>query len=175
VNFAGIPGECAAGKRTEISIPWPHSKHPIICGMARQNFRHMNKEDIPQDDGALNKLTKEMVYAVDSNGKYITELSTGWNVKATALDAAWKDIEERVESARQKVIRKEASPLLYFMELRLMDIGIVSAYTGFWKWTIKRHLKPSVFDKLSEKKLQRYAATFNIALADLKTMNVHED
>ena len=136
---------------------------------------NMKKEEIPQDDGALNKLTKEVVYAVDSNGKYITELSTGWDIKATALDVAWKDIEQRVESARQKVINKEASPLLYFMELRLMDIGIVSAYTGFWKWTIRRHLKPAVFDKLPEKKLQRYATTFNIGIADLKTMNVHED
>lgn len=135
----------------------------------------MKKEEIPQDDGALSKLTKEVVYAVDNTGKYITELSTGWDVKATALDVAWKDIEQRVEVARQKVINKEASPLLYFMELRLMDIGIVSAYTGFWKWTIKQHLKPAVFDKLSEKKLQQYATTFNISIADLKTMNAHED
>jgi hypothetical protein len=37
----------------------------------------MKKEDIPQDDGALNKLTKEVVYAVDSSGNYTTELSTG--------------------------------------------------------------------------------------------------
>ena len=114
----------------------------------------MKKEEIPQDDGALNKLTREVVYAVDNTGKYTTELSTGWDVKSTALDAAWKDIEERVAAAKQKVINKQASPLLYFMELRLMDMAIVSAYTGFWKWTIKQHMKPAVFDKLSNKKLQ---------------------
>jgi hypothetical protein len=135
----------------------------------------MKKEEIPQDDGALNKLTKEVVYAVDNTGKYVTELSTGWEIKATALDVAWKDIEQRIESARQKVINKEASPLLYFMELRLMDIGIVSAYTGFWKWTIKRHMKPAVFEKLTEKKLQKYATAFNTSIQDFKTMNVHED
>ncbi|MEO5893306.1 MAG: hypothetical protein ABIQ31_23850 [Ferruginibacter sp.] len=135
----------------------------------------MKKDEIPQDDGALNKLTKEVVYAVDNTGKYVTELSTGWQIKSTALDVAWKDIGERVAAAKQKVINKEASPLLYFMELRLMDIGIVSAYTGFWKWTIKQHMKPAVFDKLPEKKLQQYATAFNISIADLKTMNVHED
>ena len=135
----------------------------------------MKKEEIPQDDGALNKLTKEIVYAVDNDGKYTTDLSTGWEVKATALDAAWKDIEERVADAKQKVLNKEASPLLYFMELRLMDLGILAAYTGFWKWTVKQHLKPAVFDKLSEKKLQQYASAFNVSVADLKTMNVHED
>jgi hypothetical protein len=135
----------------------------------------MKQEEIPQDDGALNKLTKEVCYAVDSNGKYVTELSTGWNIKAGALDVAWEDIAQRVKSAKQKVLNNEASPLLYFMELRLMDIAIVAAYTGFWKWTIKQHLKPAVFEKLTEKKLQKYATAFNVTVADFKTMNVHED
>lgn len=135
----------------------------------------MKKEEIPQDDGALNKLTKEVVYAVDKDGHYTTELSTGWEVKSTALDVAWDDIAQRIENARQKVLRNEASPILYFIELRLMDIGIVSAYTGFWKWTIKQHLKPSVFKKLSGKKLQQYADAFNVSVEELKTMNVHED
>ncbi len=135
----------------------------------------MKKEDIPQDDGALNKLTKEIVYAVDSNGKYTTELSTGWEVKTKALDVAWNEIEQRIANAKQKVLNNEASPLLYFIELRLMEIGIVSAYTGFWKWTIKKHLKPEVFKKLSEEKLKKYADAFNVTVEELKTMNVHED
>src|SRR6188768_1672318 len=135
----------------------------------------MKKEDIPQDDGALNKLTKEVVYAVDSSGKYTTELSTGWDVKIKALDVAWNDIEQRIGDARQKVLNNEASPILYFIELRLMDIGVVSAYTGFWKWTVRQHLKPAIFKKLSEKKLKKYAEAFNISVEELKTMNVHED
>ncbi len=135
----------------------------------------MKKEDIPQDDGALNKLTKEVVYAVDSSGKYTTELSTGWEVKAKALDVAWDDIAQRIENARQKVLNNEASPIHYFIELRLMDVGLVSAYTGFWKWTVKRHLKPGPFKKLSEQKLKKYAEAFNISVEELKTMNVHED
>ena len=134
----------------------------------------MKKEDIPQDGGALTKLTKEVVYAVDNAGNYTTELSTGWEVKTTALDVAWKDIEQRIENAKQKVLNNEASPILYFIELRLMDIGIVAAYTGFWKWTVKRHLKPSSFKKLSEQKLKKYAEAFNISVEELKTMKVHE-
>ena len=134
----------------------------------------MNKEDIPQDDSALHKLTKEIVYAVDSNGKYVTGLSTGWDVKATALAVAWEDIGQRINDAKQKVISQQASPILYFMELRLMDIGIVAAYTGFWKWRIKQHLKPAVFKTLSEKKLKKYAEAFNISVDELKTMAAHE-
>ena len=135
----------------------------------------MKKEEIPQDDGALNKLTKEVVYAVDGLGNYSTELSTGWDVKTKALDAAWEDIAQRIENAKQKVLKNEASPILYFIELRLMDVGLVAAYTGFWKWTVKQHLKPAAFNKLSPKKLQQYADAFNVTVAELKTMNVHED
>jgi len=135
----------------------------------------MKKEEIPQDDGALNKLTKEVCYAVDKDGNYTTELSTGWDVKKKALDLAWEDIEQKIATAKQKVLNGEASPLLYFIELRLMDVSILSAYTGFWKWTIKRHLKPSVFNKLSEERLQRYAEAFNITVPELKTMNVNDN
>lgn len=134
----------------------------------------MKKENVPQDLGALGKLTTEVCYVVDDSGKYVTELSNGWKIKSDALDVAWHDIEEKVNAAKQKVLSNEASPLLFFMELRLMDIGILSGYTGFWKWTIKRHLKPSVFKKLSSEKLQRYAEVFDVTVEQLKTMNAHE-
>lgn len=135
----------------------------------------MKKEDVPQDLSSLGKITKEVCYATDSNGKYVTELSQGWDVKINALDVAWQDIEGRVAAAKQKVLNREASQILYFMERRIMDLGIVSAYTGFWKWQIKRHMKPSVFNKLSANKLQRYADAFNVNVQDLINMNVHED
>src|SRR5690606_19536812 len=105
----------------------------------------MKKNEIPQDPSVLDKFTKEICYAVDDSGKYVTEQSRGWEVKAEALGVAWKDIEARVAKAKQKVENGEASPIVYFMELKLMDLEIISAYTGFWKWRIKRHMKPNVF------------------------------
>jgi hypothetical protein len=134
----------------------------------------MKKENVPQDMSSLGKITKEVCYATDSSGKYVTELSSGWDVKINALDVAWKDIAERTTKAKQQVLNGEASPLLFFMEYRLMDIGILADYTGFWKWQIKRHMKPAVFNKLSDKKLQKYAEAFNVKVEDLKTMTVHE-
>ncbi|HEX4851033.1 MAG TPA: hypothetical protein VFV08_09515 [Puia sp.] len=134
----------------------------------------MKKQEIPHDLGALGKITKEVCYAVDESGKYTTVLSEGWKIKAEALDVAWQDVQERIYSAFEKVKKGEASPILFFMEYRLMDVGIVSAYTGFWKWTVKRHLKPAVFKKLPESKLKKYAEIFEISMEDLKNMNVHE-
>ncbi|MDB4902827.1 MAG: hypothetical protein JWQ63_2108 [Mucilaginibacter sp.] len=135
----------------------------------------MKKENVPQDLSSLGKITKEICYATDKSGKYVTELSRGWEIKINALDVAWEDIEARKARAKQQVLNNEVSPLLYFMEYRLMDIGILSDYTGFWKWQIKRHLKPEVFKKLSDKDLKKYAEAFNVKIEDIKTMSVHED
>jgi hypothetical protein len=134
----------------------------------------MKKEEIPQDPSALGRITKEVCYAVDEKGNYITILSNGWEVKASALDITWKDIEKSTEEAHKKVLNREASPLLYFMTLRIMDIATVAAYTGFWKWQVKRHLKPAVFEKLSENKLQKYADAFDVTVNELKTMTINE-
>jgi hypothetical protein len=135
----------------------------------------MQKEDVPQDPSSLGKLTKEVCYATDASGKYVTELSSGWEVKASALDAAWKDIEERVAAARQKVEEGKASPILFFMEKRIMDMPTLSAYTGFWKWSIQRHLTPKGFARLSPRRLEKYASAFAVSVDQLKSMTLHED
>jgi hypothetical protein len=74
-----------------------------------------------------------------------------------------------VEEAREAVRKGEMSPILYFMELRLMDFPILSGYTGFWKYTIKRHFKPEVFKRLSDAKLSIYAKAFEVSLEELKS------
>jgi len=134
----------------------------------------MKKKDLPQDDSTLGDVTRELCYTQDESGEYTTGLSKGWEVKAKALDVAWEDIRERTAEARTKVKNGEASPILFFMELRLMDLAILSGYTGFWKWTIKRHLKPKNFKKLSNKKLQKYADAFDVSIDDLKHMRFNE-
>ena len=134
----------------------------------------MKKEEVPQDLSSLGKLTKEVCYATDASGKYTTELSKGWNVKIDALDITWNDIEQKVNAAKEKVLRNEASPILFFMEKNVMNINILSGYTGFFKWQINRHLKPAVFKNLSDKKLSKYAEVFNVTMGELKSMNVHD-
>lgn len=132
----------------------------------------MKKKDVPQDKSGLVDFTREVYYAENDKGEYTTALSSGWEIKSEALNVAWDDIKERVEDAEQKVTAGAASPILFFMELRLMDLGLVASYTGFFKWQIKRHLKPEVFRKLSEKRLKKYAEAFNITIKQLKTMEV---
>lgn len=128
----------------------------------------MKKEDLPQDPGALDKFTREVCYVKNDNGKYETALSKGWDVKKQALDSAWEEVNERVEEARRAVASGEKSPVYYFMELRLMDLPVLSGYTGIFPFFIKRHFKPSVFKGLSEQKLEKYARAFDITVDELK-------
>jgi hypothetical protein len=135
----------------------------------------MKKDEVPQDLSSLGKITREVCYATDDSGKYVTQLSRGWEVKINALDTAWEGIKQRIAVAKEKVLNNDASPLLFFMEYRLMDISILSDYTGFWKWQIRRHLKKEIFEKLSAKQLLTYAEAFNIKVEDLKSMTVHDE
>lgn len=131
----------------------------------------MQKKDVPQDQSNLSsKNMKELCYAVNENGEYTTELSTGWNPKTIALNNAIKDIEERVEIAKQRVKDGITSPIEYYMELHKMDIPILASYAGIWQWRVKRHFKPTIFKKLSLKTLQKYASAFDITVEQLKNI-----
>lgn len=136
-------------------------------------FAEMKKNEIPQDPSPLDKFTKEVCYAVDESGNYVAGLSRGWQIKADALGKAWEEVEARIADAVEKVHKGEASPILFYMELNLMDMPTLSDYTGFWQWTLKRHLKPDVFKNLSEKKLSRYAEVFDISVEDLKNWKLN--
>ncbi|MDB2606326.1 hypothetical protein N9Y48_00970 [Zobellia sp.] len=129
----------------------------------------MKKEEVPQDKGLLDAAqTKELTYAVDENGEYTTELSSGWDPKTIALSNAIKDIEERVALAKERVKNNETSPIEYYMELHKMDVPILSSYVGLWQWHVKRHFKPKIFQKLNQKTLQKYADVFEISIEELK-------
>ena len=129
----------------------------------------MKKNEVPQDKSSLSAINmKELCYATDENGNYTTALSEGWEPKTIALTNAMEDINERIAAAKIKVQQGKISPIAYYMELHKMDIGILSSYVGKWQWQVKRHFKPSVFQKLSGKVLQQYATTFGITVAELK-------
>ncbi|PWJ58513.1 hypothetical protein CLV98_104373 [Dyadobacter jejuensis] len=128
----------------------------------------MKKDEVPQDPSALDQFTREVYYVKNDKGQYEVALSRGWDVKKEALDSAWDEVNIRIEAARKAVAAGEASPIVYFMELKLMDLTVLSGYTGFWPFFIKRHMKPSVFGRMSDKKLARYAQAFEISLEELK-------
>ncbi|OXG03386.1 hypothetical protein BC749_101606 [Flavobacterium araucananum] len=134
----------------------------------------MEKEKVPQDRGNLTKNNlKELLYATDENGDYTTTLSTGWEPKTIALSNSIDEINERIAEAKMQVEIGEVSPVCYYMEVNKMDLTILSSYVGLWKWRVKRHFKPTVFAKLSDAILKKYADAFEISIAELK--NIKKD
>ena len=128
----------------------------------------MKAKEVPQDKSHLASASRELYYAVNEEGEYTTALSTGWDVKTIALDNALQVIEERVDNARRRVFENQTSPIEYYMELHKMDLPILASYVGIWKWRVKRHFKPQVFNKLALKMLQKYADVFQISMDELK-------
>lgn len=130
----------------------------------------MKKEDVPQDKSSLtNSAIRELYYAVDKDGSYTTVVSEGWEPKDIALKNSIELIKERTAIAKAGVKSGKNSPIVYFMELRKMDTGILASYVGMWIWRVKRHFKPAVFKKLNPTILSRYAEAFEISVEELKT------
>jgi len=132
----------------------------------------MKDKEVPQDDAnMLQGKFREPVYSLDEDGNYTTVKSVGWDPKNAVMQQAWDNINEKVEETKQKVIDGKLSPIAFYMEKNIMDIGLLSKYMGLWKWTVKRHLKPKHFNKLSEKLIIQYADIFNITPRQLKDIN----
>jgi len=133
----------------------------------------MKIEEVPQDkkqfkDG--DKAPKKLMYVTNQDGSYTQKTSAGWEAENLALEQAWQDIDEQLQESKEAVKTGKSSPIAYYMILNRMDIAILAKYVGKWQWQVKRHLKPSVFNTLSEKVLLKYAQAFNISVDTLKNM-----
>jgi hypothetical protein len=126
----------------------------------------MLEKDVPQDVGMAAGL-KEVCYAVDEQGRYVLVPSAGWEPKNITNSQAWEVIQAELEAVRRQVVAGDSSPIAYFMTKNLMDVGLLAQYVGLWRWRVKRHLKTSVFKKLSPATLARYAAVFAIPVEEL--------
>lgn len=129
----------------------------------------MDINDVPQDALPFKDKDKikKVVYAVDKKGHYTEVQSAGWEAEHVATQQAWEAIEEELKETAEKVAKGELSPIAYFMLKKLMDISILARYVGKWQWQVKRHMKPSVFKKLPQKTLDKYAEIFGITTSEL--------
>ncbi len=134
----------------------------------------MNINEVPQDkkqfmDGA--NAPKKVMYVTTNEGKYTQFQSDGWEAENLVLEQTWEDIEQMLETERQKVINQQVSPISFYMIKNRMDIPILSSYVSKWQWQVKRHLNPAVFRKLPEKLLSKYAEVFDIRVEELKNFD----
>lgn len=130
----------------------------------------MKTNEVPQDKRDFKEGDKihKLMYAVDNDGKYTGITSAGWEAENIATKQAWDAVDEELAETAEKVKKGELSPIAYYMQKNLMEVALLASYVGKWQWQVKRHFKPSVFNKLSTDVLAKYAAVFNISVNELK-------
>jgi len=127
----------------------------------------MRTKDVPQD-GGLNQGMREITYAVAENGRYVVVPSLGWEPKNIANAQAWEVILEDINTQARLVRDGKRSPLAYHLARHLMTVGLAASYVRMPRWRVKRHLKPSVFNRLKPEVMQRYADLFGLTLAEFR-------
>ena len=113
---------------------------------------------------------RELFYNYDNSGQFEKSVGFHGETDRVTLQQAWDLFHERIEEARLKVLEGKASPVVYYMEKTLVDPLNLSMLAGISLWRVKRHFKPRVFNKLSEKTLKKYAEAFNITIDELKNV-----
>ena len=126
----------------------------------------MKTDQVPQDESILNG-NRRACYAEDEHGRYVIVPSRGWAVEKIVNEQARAEIERAVEQARRRVLQGHTSPLDYHMARRQMDVALLAANSGVWRWRVHRHLRPAVFARLKASVLQRYADALGIEAREL--------
>ncbi len=137
----------------------------------------MKTKDVPQDDDNLleGRIT-EVQYAVNENGQYTKVGSSGWKTKTIANQQAWEEENKKIDTALKLVLEGEKSPIYYYMYKCLMDVKILSKYTGLPKFRVRSHFKPEKFKSLSDKILEKYVYAFGLnSKSELKNFNGNKD
>ena len=134
----------------------------------------MKKEDVPQEFG-LTAGCQEVNYAVDDDGRYSLEQSSGWEAKTIALQQAWDAIADQLRLILDEIVAGKRSPLAYYMVKNQMDSTLLAQYSGVSRWRVKRHLKPSIFNKLTADNLAPYAELFGVNADQLRVVPKHPE
>jgi hypothetical protein len=124
----------------------------------------MKKCDAPQDSIAMYQGGNKALYVLGDEGKFEVAQSSGWSVEEAATLQAVEEFERLENEAYEHFIAGTVSPLAVWMNRRRMSLGTLSQCTDFWQWTIKRHLKPTVFSGLGVQKLQRYCDVLDVSM-----------
>jgi len=129
----------------------------------------MKAEDVPQEEW-ISGHGSRACYAEDASGRYVVVPSKGWEVEQIVNAQAHAEIRRGLEEVKREVAEGTASPLKYHMEQNQMDVSLLAATSGFWKFQVRRHLKPRHFNALDHQSLEVYAKIFRLSVEDLRRL-----
>lgn len=129
----------------------------------------MKEHEVPQDPGAVYEgQLRRVTFAVGSDGDYKGVRSSGWEAEIGATSVSIDRTNERIQIAWERVRAGEASPLEYHMVATLLDPMTLATEVRTWTWRVKRHLRPSVWARLSQAWKQAYADVLGLTVEQLE-------
>ena len=134
----------------------------------------MKDYEVPQDNNSIYRGQKRALYATDASGEYGVVGSTGWEAEEEATLQAVEELVRLADDAYSDCEEGLLSPLPFHMYDKRLDLLSLSQATGLFQWRIKRHFRPEVFAKLSEKLLERYADVMGLDVDELKQLPKRE-
>lgn len=130
----------------------------------------MKKDEVPQDSESLYPGQRKLLYAVDSDGRYVGVHSSGWEVESAATRAAIAEINKARDKAWERAKQGISSPLEFHMYNCRMDVALLAQASGLGKWRVRRHLRAKIFAKLPARILNRYSEALGIPPSELQAL-----
>jgi hypothetical protein len=130
----------------------------------------VKKDEVPQDHAKAFMGHKKALYAQDEKGRLTLVGSDGWQAEEIVLDQAIAEFERAAAEALARAKAGTGTPLEYHMCRLRMDVEVLAQSTGFFKWRVRRHLRPDVFKTLTSAQKQRYADALGMSVPALETL-----
>jgi hypothetical protein len=127
----------------------------------------VKKDEVPQQNAKAFMGHSKLLYATDTQGRYVPAPCNGWEAEEIVLDQAIAEYVRQAEDAWRRAKAGGASTLEYHMFKQRMDVVLLAQSTGFFKWTVRRDLRPGAFQKLSPARRERYSDALGVPAAGL--------
>lgn len=131
----------------------------------------MRPDEVPARSAPLFEGQHKAVYVVDERGRYFIARSGGTEAEVSVTEDAVSWFARLAAAARERARRGETSPLEVHMYRQRMDLPTLAQATGFWRWQVRRHLRPAVFARLRARSLARYAEALGLSVAQLRSLD----
>lgn len=135
----------------------------------------MDASSVPQDVSPTYGGQRKLLYAVNERGEYTGVASAGWEAETAATMTAVAEIDRQRREAWRAVRAGKASPLLFHMYARRMELDTLAQTTSLWRWRIRRHFDPARFAKLSPRVLARYAEAMGMSVEAIQKLPADAD
>jgi len=107
-----------------------------------------------------------ILYVEKEDGKY-DAMQTGSYLTANYIDDYFLKRSNLEKSLQEKIEKGEINAIGYYMVLEDLTVSELASRAGKFSWTVRKHLKPGNFSRISEASLKKYSVVFNVPVEEI--------